>query len=97
MLSCALYHGIFIATSWKCIRSKAHEEIISTLGDIQHKKGAPHMRNRYVVFIKTKRRKERKELIIAIVVECVVRVSEPKERPPPVRLSGSCAMLCVRK
>lgn len=95
MLSCALYHGIFITTSWKCIRRKAHEEIISTLGDIQHKKGA-HEKSLCCVY-QNQRRKERKELIIAIVVECVVRVSEPKERPPPVRLSGSCAMLCVRK
>lgn len=83
MLSCALYHGIFITTSWKCIRRKAHEEIISTLGDIQHKKrGSSHEKSLCCVY-QNQRRKERKELIIAIVVECVVRVSEPKERPPP--------------
>lgn len=39
--------------------------------------------------------RRRKELIAAIVTECVVkgaRVSEPKERPPPVRLLGSLAL-----
>lgn len=61
MLSCALYHGIFITTSWKCIRRKAHEEIISTLGDIQHKKGAPHITWEIVMLCLSKPKKKGKK------------------------------------